>query len=245
MSDIDPTITLGELVSRRAARVGLIERLGLDYCCGGAETLGEACKRRGLDPHTLCEVIEALDRGEEHDLAGAEDSAENRDWREAGVAELCEHIVSVHHARLRNDLPQIEELLASVMRVHGPTHLELRELPHVFSRLRDGFLSHLDTEEQQLFPACRAIEAGAVGTEVEEQMLASHEDEHRDVGEALAKLHELTGGYDTSHAFCRTHHRLLQSLHALEVDTHRHIHEENNILFARVRALAAAVKEPV
>ncbi len=76
-SDIDPSTTLGDLVVRRPARATLFDRLGLDYCCGGARTLAEACEQRGLDPHTVCVVVEAS--GHDADDRAAE--TEDRDWQ--------------------------------------------------------------------------------------------------------------------------------------------------------------------
>ena len=61
MNRIDANITLGELVNEKPGSVSLLERLRLDYCCGGAQTLAEACARRGLDQHTVCAVLEALE----------------------------------------------------------------------------------------------------------------------------------------------------------------------------------------
>ena len=65
MAVIAPTMTLAELALERPAAVDLLERLQLDYCCGGQRTLREACSQRGLDPVTVIATIEALgDRGE-------------------------------------------------------------------------------------------------------------------------------------------------------------------------------------
>jgi iron-sulfur cluster repair protein YtfE (RIC family) len=55
------------------------------------------------------------------DLPGG---VESHDWRQASLSELCNHIVDVHHAALRRELPQIQELLDSVMgrsaSINGP-----------------------------------------------------------------------------------------------------------------------------
>jgi regulator of cell morphogenesis and NO signaling len=51
-------------------------------------------------------------------------------------------------------------------------------------------------------------------------------------------LRERTGGFDEAGARCNTHRALLVGLAELEHDLHEHIHEENNILFPRVLALA-------
>ncbi len=68
--------------------------------------------------------------------------------------------------------------------------------------------------------------------------IALLEDEHEDTGRALQKVRALAGDYDAANAFCATHRALLEQLHAIERDTHQHIHEENNVLFPRVRELA-------
>ncbi len=86
-----------------------------------------------------------------------------------------------------------------------------------------------------MFPACRAVEAD--GTGVDEDVLAAHEREHMEAGDALTALRELAHDYDSAAALCGTHRRLLEALRGFELDLHQHIHEENNILFARVRAL--------
>lgn len=242
---IDPAVTLGELVVQRPARAELFERLRLDYCCGGATTLEEACRRRGLDPDTVRRVLDGFDADPVARPAGVHADAERRDWMRASLGDLCEHIVGVHHEGLRRDLPLIAELLDSVLRVHGPVHRELYALAPVFAGLRAELEGHLALEERELFPGCRALDdPEESGPAVDEALLAGHEHDHREVGDALAALRELTGDYDADHALCRTHRRLLEGLHALELDLHRHVHEENNILFPRVRALLTERAEP-
>ena len=76
----------------------------------------------------------------------------------ATFGELGDHIAAVHHERLRRDLPQLAELLDSVMRVHGPAHLRLHDLPPAFIRLRGRLEEQVDLEERTLLPACRALD---------------------------------------------------------------------------------------
>lgn len=227
---IDPSASLGVLVAERPSRAELFERLRLDYCCGGSQTLAQACQSRGLDPDTVGRMLEVLE-------ASAVDRwhLEHNDWRRVSIAALCDHIVAAHHDKLRTELPRIEGLLATVVRVHGTRHPELHDLERMFATIRHELEPHLDTEERVLFPACRAAEANR--RPVEERLLAAHEQEHAGTGDALAALRELAGDYDTTRALCRTHRTLLEALAGLELDLHQHIHEENNVLFARVRNL--------
>jgi regulator of cell morphogenesis and NO signaling len=55
--------------------------------------------------------------------------------------------------------------------------------------------------------------------------------DHDDAGKALATLRRLTNDYTPPDDACATYRSTLSTLEALEADTHRHIHKENNILF--------------
>lgn len=225
---IDPGSLLGELVAERPVRAQLFEQLRLDYCCGGHQTLAAACTTRGLE---LDEVLVALQALDERGLQSA--SVESRDWREVGTAELCAHIVAVHHDGLREAFPRIERLLATVVRVHGISAPQLWDAQRLFSEIRIELEPHLASEETELFPAC--IASDQTGTPVEERLLSEHESEHAALGHALRALRILCGDYDRRAALCDTHRALLDALEAFEQDLHRHVHEENNILLPRAR----------
>lgn len=232
MSQIEATASLVELVTERPARMPIFERLRLDYCCGGSQTLAQACDARGLDVDTVQRLLAALEQGEQ-----PVGSVEERDWRQASIGELCDHIVSVHHNGLRGELPRIAELLATVVRVHGKGRPELELTERAFAALRAELEHHLQEEEQVLFPACRALEREDAAVDI--ALIERHEAEHVGVGRGLAALRELAGGYDASRALCSTHRSLLEALRHFEADLHQHVHEENNVLFPRVRELAA------
>ena len=63
--------------------------------------------------------------------------------------------------------------------------------------------------------------------------------EDDDAGQALARLNELTGGYQPPADACNTYRALFAGLADLEEDLHRHIHLENQVLFPAAEALAA------
>jgi iron-sulfur cluster repair di-iron protein len=184
------------------------------------------------------EHTRARDRGGGRTMTVTKSHAEGLGSSRASLGELCDHIAAVHHERLRRELPRIAELLDSVMRVHGPVHLWLRDLPPVFRGLRAELESQLELEERTLFPACRAPDASGAGVLVDEVLLA-HEEHHRRVGEALVALRGLTDDYDVARALCRTHRRLLEGLGELEHDLHEHLDEER-VLFGRVREVLDA-----
>jgi regulator of cell morphogenesis and NO signaling len=219
---IDPSRTVAELVLEQPSRARVFEELGLDYCCGGKRSLTSACELHGVAVDHAVGALEA---------AGDEPSSE-RDWTGAPLPELCDHIVAVHHDRLRAELPRLDVLVDKVARAHAADRPELVELRDVFTALRTELEEHLQTEEQELFPLVR------VGGPYDPDQVADLEHDHAWAGSALERLRELADGYDLDRALCNSHRALLDGLHDLELDLHQHIHEENNVLFPR--ALAAA-----
>ena len=50
--------TLGELVTAEPAAARVFYRHGLDFCCGGKQSLGQACAAAGLDVDTVLSEID-------------------------------------------------------------------------------------------------------------------------------------------------------------------------------------------
>lgn len=147
---VAPDATLGAIVAARPQTAALFEELGLDYCCGGGQTLEQACEGRDLDPVTVRKMlaaseVEANAPKAEHDLRGL------------AVNELVDHIVEGHHRPLRSQLERIAELLDKVVSAHGYSDLEVKRLRRRYTEFRSELIEHMRVEEGQLFPACRAL----------------------------------------------------------------------------------------
>lgn len=56
---VDPNLTIGEVVRRYPAALGVFNARGLDTCCGGGLPVVEAAARHGLD---LVELLAALEQ---------------------------------------------------------------------------------------------------------------------------------------------------------------------------------------
>jgi regulator of cell morphogenesis and NO signaling len=221
---VDLDLPLAELVLAKPSAARVLQRLGLDYCCGGGRSVREACGERGLDPDTVAVLLE-------HDVDPV--ALEARDWLSAPLPELCAHIVEEHHRRLRWELPRLSELAERAASVHGEARPQLHALRDELERLRAELEEHIAEEERELFPVL------AAGGSLDPAQLDHLRSEHDGTGARLRRLRELAGGYATDEALCATHRTLLQGLHGLELDLHQHVHEENNILFPRALAATA------
>lgn len=60
MSDViqlDPSLTINEIVARHPETIAVFNRFGMDTCCGGGVSVEEAARRDGLD---LDQILVAL-----------------------------------------------------------------------------------------------------------------------------------------------------------------------------------------
>jgi regulator of cell morphogenesis and NO signaling len=216
---------VGQIVLATPTVAGLFDRLGIDYCCHGDRSLGEACAAGGLDVATVAAAVEAFEQP-----TGALVEPHR------SLAELANHIEARHHHYLRQELPSLLALADKVLAVHGDRHPELYEVHDLTHALAEGVLAHLDAEERDLFPKVRRIIAGHADATLASPMDDMRSD-HDNAGQKLAALRACTGGYDVPEDACASFRSLYERLTILEWDTHQHIHLENNLLFPWVLGL--------
>lgn len=226
---IDIQQSVGSIVANQLSRARVFEWFDIDYCCHGGAILADVCRERNLDPSKMVEELERSDR--------QLDRAPSRDWSAASIPQLIDNITSEHHTYLKAELPRLTQLMRKIASVHGERHPNLLESEKLFTRLRDDLEAHLAREEEILFPPLRAAEI-ILDTTLRNE-LAGVEDDHQVVGDCLAQLKALNDGYQMPADGCTTYAATMHGLMTLELDIHIHIHKENNLLFPKVRAIAA------
>jgi regulator of cell morphogenesis and NO signaling len=233
--------TLGAIVGANYRAASVLERYGLDFCCGGKRTLEEACAQRHVDPAQVESALEALQ-------AGSRNASEpDTSWN---AGDLATHIVDRHHAYVRAQVPVISAHLAKLTRVHGDRHPELHSVAVHFAQVAAELRTHMVKEEEILFPYVRAL-AAAVDhrTPPPPDMFGSvmnpirmMEAEHQSAGNELEAVRALTGNFALPEDACATYRVCFQELEAFDRDLRLHIHLENNILFPKAMALEAVIR---
>lgn len=232
--------TLGAIVGANYQAAAVLERYGLDFCCGGKRTLEEACAQRHVDPAAV-----------EGELGRIESDAVPEGEKDASSdpAQLTLHIVRRHHAYVREQLPVIGGHLAKLARVHGDRHPELHSVAVHFGQIGADLQMHMVKEEEILFPYIRALSnALTQGTPAPPDIFGTvrnpirmMEAEHQSAGNELEAVRRLTANFTLPADACATYRVCFAELEAFDRDLRLHIHLENNILFPKALSLEAAL----
>ena len=232
--------TVGELALENTGATRVFEKLGIDYCCGGGQTLKQACQAAHVSIEEATESLAAASQ--------ASSTAPARNWRAEPLSELLAHIVSTHHAYTRAEIARLGPLFDKVCAVHGANHPELARLREIFGGLAAELTAHLMKEETVLFPYILRMEAAVAANApvlpapfgTVRNPVAMMMREHDGAGGALRSMREIARDYAAPADACISFQTLYQAMAALEADLHQHIHLENNLLFPR-----AVEMEPV
>ena len=230
--------TLRELVLETPAAPRVLEKLGIDYCCGGNQSLEQACRAANLP---IDQVLDSLEAAE----LATKPEGKDRDWQQEALADLVAHITSTHHKYTRSEIARLAPLLEKVRSVHGQNHPELQSIQTSFLGLADELTMHMMKEEMMLFPYIVRMEESVIerqpilpppfGTVQNPVSMMMHE--HDSAGDTLRAMRKASGGYAAPADACVSYQTLYRTLAEFEADLHQHIHLENNILFPRAIAM--------
>jgi len=224
--------TLGEIVAKDARKARIFNKYGLDYCCGGKQTVQQACATKDLDV-TMVEQ-ELRQAGE----TSAPASLPYNDW---SLDFLADYIVNTHHHYVKTTLPDIIHYAKKAAQVHGSRHPELARVSQLLEDVKAELIDHMHNEEVLLFPYIKdLVAAGRQSSPVRvaqfgtvKNPIATMQVEHETVGTTLATIRHLTNNYTLPEGACATYTLLYGMLGQFENDLHMHVHLENNILFPK------------
>ena len=110
--------------------------------------------------------------------------------------------------------------------------------------MKQDLTAHLREEETVQFPAIIRMEkiGGASGA-MPDGPLTRLEHDHDEAGHALEQMREITNNFTPPPGANPNLRTLYRELKVFESDLVRHLHIENNILFARANRLAVSLNE--
>lgn len=238
MMTVTTAKTVREIARENPSATRVFERFGIDYCCGGNQTLEHACDKSGV---SIGEVLDSLVMEEQ----AARAAGPTRDWQNEPLGELIAYIKNTHHKYTREESIRLAALLQKVCSVHGKIHPELLGIRDTFSSLSQELMTHLMKEEAVLFPYIERMEEASIQNErvlpapfgSVQNPVAMMEHDHDSAGAALRSIRKASSDFAPPADACVSYQTLYQALATFEADLHQHIHLENNILFPRAIAM--------
>ncbi len=206
--------SLGEIAAGMPGATAVFRRHKLDFCCGGSESLEQAARHRGLDTAPI-----------EAELASL--SSESNPVPES-VDALIQLILERYHQVHRREMPELRALAKRVESVHANHSAVPKGLSDLLARMNGEMESHMQKEEQILFPMMRSG-----GNPMIVHPIGVMRHEHDSHGEELNALSELTDDLTLPEDACNTWRALYAGLGKFRDDLTEHIHIENNILFPK------------
>lgn len=219
--------SLNEIVLRYPGSRMVFETFHLDYCCGGKQTLEQACKKKNI---AIADIEAALEKQNNK----RDDEILFEDWP---LDLLIDYIEKKHHRYTEATLALINKKLERLVYRHGEENPYLSELAEIFLEISGNLAMHMKKEELVLFPAVRnLIKAELSGTLSQNTVsiksaITQMEREHEEEGGRLTRIAELTNHFTPPSHACSTWLFTYEKLAEFEKDLHRHIFLENGILF--------------
>jgi regulator of cell morphogenesis and NO signaling len=236
--------TLKEIAVHCPTAMKVLDRLHIDYSCGGARRLADACRDAGLLTEDVIRWIGAQECRE-----GVGSDEDVSDWTHEPLQALTRYITEKHHTFVRAEFsrlsPEVEELC------QGEPWLE--QIRSIFLQMRDELLPHMLKEEQILFPYINLMEEALAGRKPMpmppfgslQNPIRTMLPEHDDSAELFEELRKVTDEFQVPHGASIRLRALIRDLEGLEFDLQHHLHLENNILFPRAVQMERKAAEAV
>jgi len=220
--------TVAAAVTDNIRTADVFKKHGIDFCCGGNVSLKSVCEKKGLDMDVILAELGLVGQ--------SRDSTSDQSWDDAGL--LIDHILDIHHTYVTESIPILLQYADKVAKVHGEHATEVVEINRLVQAVADELSSHLEKEEQVLFPYIKELHSA---NESGENLAEHHcetvanpirvmEMEHESAGDAFKEIRKLSNDFIPPAWACNTFRALYAKLEEFETDLHIHIHLENNIL---------------
>lgn len=223
-------LLLGDIVTEDFRTAEILLNNGLDFCCGGKKSLGEACKEKKLDVQSVIKELNELESSQ---------PGIHHNFKEWKLDFLMEYIVNTHHKYIQKNLPQLIYYTRKIATVHSSHHPELVEVEDLFNKISTELLQHMRHEELSLFPAINEVikTNSAKAREMIFTEITRMTGEHEFAGGSMDRINQITSNYHVPFDGCNTYHLTFKLLKQFEDDLHIHVHLENNILFPKALRL--------
>lgn len=223
---------IGALVAQDYRAASVFKKYGIDFCCQGNRTIGDACTEKEINADGVLNDLNAI---------GNANNSGGIDFKTWPLDLLADYIEKTHHRYVEDKSPELIAYFDKICDVHGENHKELYEIKELLAQTVGNLTQHMKKEELILFPFIRKMENakrrgemlhkptfGSIKNPINEM-----ESEHSAEGDRFRDIERLSNNYTPPNDACNTYRVSFAMLKEFQDDLHLHIHLENNILFPK------------
>ena len=195
--------TIADIVTADIRTASIFKRHGIDFCCGGGKILSDVCKEKKIRVSKITNEIQKLNS-----------INKEKNYNKMSVNALIKHIIETHHKYVKEKIPTIKDFAKKVSKVHGKNYPETNLIYHLFLRLSDELLDHMNKEEEILFPKIKIL----IDKTYSKSVFFSYgtilnpikmmEMEHESAKKVLKEIEELSNKYTPPLSACNTYRAL-------------------------------------
>ena len=209
---LTPSMKMADLVEADFSLLGVVARMGLRFGFGDA-TVGEVCRRAGVDPETFLLICRV------HAVDGYRPRADA--VAKAKPQAVVNYLRQSHSYYLEVILKQLEESLRLTVAECDARNRSI--IRRFFTDYREELARHFEYEEEHVFPL---VETGASVTFRADELEQTHES----VEEKLGDLKNLIIKYLPAQGDSQEAVRTVQLLSLMDGDVQKHIILEDCVL---------------
>lgn len=243
MKSVSSQTTVQELTLTEPQSIDVLKRFGIELRCGHQDmTLAAICAQQHVELSPVLDGINVtLKRGTQ---------LTQDELNHMRMDVLASHIEQTHHTYLRAQLPFVADLIHKVIQAHGSRYPHMVELRLVFEQLHNEILSHMEKEEQILFPwihrlaniqpsgNLKSMQWGDMGRPIRVMEM-----DHKDAHKAMASIGQLTNNFQVPKGAPEGYKAMVVALKELDTDLNEHILKENNFLFPKALEAESVLKQ--
>ncbi|MCZ2460970.1 MAG: DUF542 domain-containing protein [Chitinophagales bacterium] len=235
---IEKDSLISDIVRNDYRTASVFKKYDIDFCCNGKWKLGVVCEMQGLD-------LDVFQKELENSMKTIHVPVSTR-FQEWDTDFLIQYIINMHHQYLRDMMPLIREQLDHYVAGHKNEFTKLGEVHRTFNSLYKDIFTHMQQEEEILFPYIRQIAhaydnkesyAGLLVRTLRKPVAEVMAHEHDSITRVFDLLRRYTDNYTPPGNAAMSHHVSFSMLKELDNDFVQHVHLENDILFPRAIAM--------
>ncbi|MCU7549489.1 DUF542 domain-containing protein [Chitinophagaceae bacterium LB-8] len=227
-------MTVSDIVRKDYRTAEVFNKYGINFCCGGNLPLQQACQLHNVNVDSVEKELENVTNP-----ISLPPTVKFEDW---SIEFLVDYILNVHHAYIKQTMPELSAGLKAFASSHGDKYPYLHEVEEAFIDLAAELSEHIDHEEDSIFPYLKLVSTTFKRKEIYGSLFVRTlskplsliiETEHKRIFSLLLQLRKSANNYTYNDDVCPNHQVLYNKLKEFDADLLQHKRLEDNVLFPK------------